>query len=83
VTIALELKPEVEDRVLAEAQEHGVPLESYLASLIEAQVAPPEPPRASLEQFLAELEEFAEGTEEIPVLPPEALTREAIYGDHN
>jgi hypothetical protein len=83
MTITLDLKPEVEERILAQAQAQGVPLETYLASLIEAQVTPLEPQRASLEQFLAELEEFAEGTDDIPVLPPEALTREAIYGDHN
>lgn len=83
MTITLDLKPEVEERVVAQAQAQGVPLETYLASLIEAQVTPLEAPRASLEQFLAELEEFAEGTDDIPVLPPEALTREAIYGDHN
>jgi len=83
MTIVLDLKPEVEERVVAQAQAQGVPLEIYLAALIEAQVTPLEPPRASLEQFLAELEAIAEGTDDIPVLPPEALTREAIYGDHN
>jgi hypothetical protein len=83
MTIVLDLKPEVEERVVAQAQAQGVPLETYLASLIEAQVTPLEPPRPSLEQFLAELEAIAEGTDDIPVLPPEALTREAIYGDHN
>jgi hypothetical protein len=83
MTITLDLKPEVEERVLAHAQAQGVSLETYLASLIEAQVAPLVPPRASLEQFLAELEELSEGTEGIPVLPPEALTRAGIYGDHD
>ena len=83
MTITLELKPEVEERVLAQARAQGLSPERYLTSVIEAQVLPTEPPRASLEQFLAELDEFAEGTDDIPVLPPEALTREAIYGDHN
>jgi hypothetical protein len=83
VTLILDLKPELEERVLAQARARGLSPESYLTTVIEAQVPPMEPPRASLEQFLAELEEFAEGTDDIPVLPPEALTREAIYGEHN
>jgi hypothetical protein len=83
MTITLELDPDVEARVRAQAQAQGLSPERYLTSVIEAQVPPAEPPRASLEQFLAELEEFAEGTDNVPPLPPEALTREAIYGDHN
>jgi hypothetical protein len=83
MTITLELKPEVEQRVLAQAQAQGVSPESYLAAVIEAQVLPVEPGRASLDEFLAELEAFSEGTEGIPVLPDEALTREGIYRDHD
>ncbi len=83
MTVMLELRPEVEERALAQARAQGLSLESYLAAVIAAQVLPVEPPRATLEEFLAELDDFAEGTEDIPVLPPEALTREAIYGDHN
>ena len=83
MTITLELAPDVETRVRAQAQVQGLSPERYLTAVIEAQVPRLEPPRASLEEFLAELEEFAEGTDDIPPLPPEALTREAIYGDHN
>ena len=83
MTITLDLKPEVEERVLAEAQAQGVPVESYLAGVIEAQVMPERKRRPTLEEFEADLEAIAEGTDDIPVLPPEALTREAIYGDHN
>lgn len=83
MTMRLDLKPEVEERVTVQARARGLSLEHYLSTLFEAQVLPVEPPRATLEEFLAELDLFAEGTENIPVLPPEALTREAIYGDHN
>ena len=83
MTITLQLKPEVEERLLAQAQAHGESLETYVTGVIEAQVLPGPKRRPSLEEFEADLEAIAEGTDDIPVLPPEALTREAIYGDHN
>jgi hypothetical protein len=83
MTVTLDLKPGVEERALAQAEAQGVPLEIYLTSLIEAQAAQLVPRRASLEQFLAELEELSEGTEGVPVLAPEALTRTGIYRDHD
>jgi hypothetical protein len=83
MTITLQLKPEVEERLLARAQAQGMSLETYVASVIEAQVLPGPKRRPTLEEFEADLEAIAEGTDDIPVLPPEALTREAIYRDHN
>ena len=83
MTVTLQLKPEVEERLLIRAQERGVSLETYLADMIEAQVLPGPKRRPTLSDFEADLEAIAEGTDDIPVLPPEALTREAIYGDHN
>ncbi len=55
MTITLELDPEVEKRVRARAQAQGLSPETYLASVIVAHVTPVEPPRATLEEFLAEL----------------------------
>lgn len=83
MAITLQLKPEVEERALAQAKARGLPLEEYLTAVIEAQVQLVEPPPATLEEFAAALEEFAADSDDLPVLPPEALTREAIYGDHN
>jgi hypothetical protein len=37
MTITLQLKPEIEQRLLAQAQAQGVSLESYVAGVIEAQ----------------------------------------------
>jgi hypothetical protein len=50
---------------------------------MEAQGLPGPRRRPTLKEFEADLEAIAEGTDDIPVLSPEALTREAIYGDHN
>ena len=83
MTVQLELKPEVEQRVLAHAEASGMTLESYLASVIETQVLPIEPPPSTLEEFAAALDALAEDSDDLPVMMPEALTREAIYGEHN
>jgi hypothetical protein len=80
--VTLELKPEVERRVMAQAAAQGVPLEAYLASVIEAAL-PIEPDECSLEEFEADMDALAEGSESLPVLPPEAFSRESIYGDHD
>ena len=56
-------------------------LDAYVQSLIKGAAAKPEPPPTSLEEFDAALDELAEGSENSPVLPPEAYTREGIYGN--
>ena len=83
MTITLQLKPEIEQRVLARAQASGLSPEQYLSTFIEAQLLLVEPPATTLAEFDAALEAFAADSDDMPVLPPEALTREAIYGDHN
>ena len=40
-------------------------------------------PQFDPEKWDALLKALAEGAEKIPLLPPEALTREAIYRDHD
>jgi hypothetical protein len=80
--VTLELKPEVERRVLAQAAAQGVSLEAYLASVIEGAL-PIEPEEGSLEEFEADMDALAEGSELLPVLPPEAFSRESIYGNHD
>jgi hypothetical protein len=54
MTITLELKPEVEERVRAQARARGVSPESYIASMIEAHVLPVRR-RPTLEEFEADL----------------------------
>jgi hypothetical protein len=84
MTVTLELDPELEQRALAQARRAGVSLEAYLLSLIEASmVLPAVGEKATLEEFEAFLDALAEDSDDLPVLPPEALTREAIYGDHD
>jgi hypothetical protein len=76
----LELTPEVEQRIMAQAALRGVSLEAYLKGLIEAALLV-DPDDETLEEFEADMDAFSEGTEHLPVLPPEAFSREGIYAD--
>jgi hypothetical protein len=82
MTITPQLKPEVQVRLFAFARAQSASLEIYLAGVIEAQVLSGPKRRPTLEKFKADLEAIAEGINDVPVLPPGALTREAIYGNH-
>jgi hypothetical protein len=83
MVVTLELMPEVEQRIIAQAALRGVSLEAYLKGLIEAAALVVEPDDGTVEEFEADMDAFSEGTEHLPVLPPEAFTREGIYGDHD
>ena len=58
----------------------GVPLDVYLRTVIEQAAASEGRPEVSPDQFDAGLDALAEGSEHLPVLPPEAYRRESIYG---
>jgi hypothetical protein len=83
MVVTLELTPEVEQRIIAQAASRGVSLEAYLQSVIEAVALVSPPDEGTLEEFEADMDAFSEGTEHLPILPPEAFTREVIYGDHD
>lgn len=80
MTVTLDLAPELEKRIVGQAAAQGLSLEAYLLSIIEAAAAPASSEQASLEEFEAAMDELAEGLDDVPVLAPKALTREAIYG---
>ncbi|MGH8567795.1 MAG: hypothetical protein ACREXU_07190, partial [Gammaproteobacteria bacterium] len=75
------LTPEQEARILAQAQRAGVSLEAYVQSVVAAAAFAPTGTRPTLEEFEAAMDEMAEGNDGIPVLGPEATSRESIYGD--
>jgi hypothetical protein len=80
MTVTIELTPEMEARIQAQAQAAGVSVAAYVQSVIEAAAPPPVGQRPTLEEFEAAMDEMAEGTDDIPVLSPEATSRESIYG---
>jgi hypothetical protein len=77
----VELTPEVEARLWARARARGVSLVTHLQTVIEQIAALESSGEGSLEEFEAGLDALAEGSEQLPVLPPEACSRENIYGD--
>ena len=84
MVIMLELPPEIEASLAAQAQAQGLQLDAYVKSLLKQQALTEVPKQAiSLEQFEAELDALAVHSTKIPLLPLEALTREAIYRDHD
>jgi hypothetical protein len=85
MSISIELKPEVEERLGREASAKGLSVEAYVEDLIERQVADSREgtPRVDMEEVDRVLDALSEGSEDRPAPPPEAYTREAIYQEHD
>jgi predicted transcriptional regulator len=84
MSISIELKPEVEELLEQEAKAKGISVESYVEELIEQQVSQPhKTSHIGSEEIDRALDSLAEGSDDRPVLQPEAYTRESIYQDHN
>lgn len=84
MAITLNLPPEVEASLTAQAQKLGLQLNAYVQSLLQQQAAKGRLEQTlNLEQFEAQLDALAQGSEKLPYLPPEALARESIYQDHD
>ena len=83
MTVRLELKPNVEANLAAQARARGVPLDTYLQSVIEDLAGTHTAPPASLQELRATLDTLAEMGIDLPHLPSSALSRESIYRDHD
>ena len=81
MTITVQLPPETEANLLSRARAQGMTLDAYLEWMIQRIAATRGPPPLSLAEFEAGLDELAQGSERLPVLPARAYTREGIYGD--
>jgi hypothetical protein len=81
MVIRVELNPEIEARLMAEARAKGLPLEEVAEQLLrEALIGRPLPRgQMSIEEFHRMLEGVAEGSERLPTLPTEAFSRESFY----
>jgi hypothetical protein len=84
MTVTLELKPEVEARIRARAAERGLPVEKFIQSVIEIDMARegerPFHETATDQEWEAALLDWI-NTERPrhPPLPDEAISRESIY----
>ena len=84
MTIIVEIKPEVQAELSRQAAAHGVDLEAYAASLLEeAAHVPVESKKLSQSQLDLALQEIAQFSHKIPLLPDEAFSRESLYRDHD
>ena len=83
MSVTLQLKPEVEASLLAQAQAAGLPLDQFLSRQLEALSALPAQVRApdGTDQWEKELDEWLDSFPQHPVLSDEALKRENWYPD--
>jgi hypothetical protein len=83
MTIKVELSPEIESRLAAEARAQGLPLETVAEKLLKEALTG----RAlshrelSVEEFHQMLGVLAEGSEKLPNLPTDVFSRESFYED--
>ena len=83
MTIHVELNPEIEAQLVAEARAQGMPLEKMAERLLREALASRSLPQGNLsvDEFHLMLESLAAGSEELPNLPTESFTRESFYED--
>jgi hypothetical protein len=83
MTIRVELNPETEARLHAEARAKGLTLERVAEELLEEALAGRSLSRGrlSVEEFHRMLGTMAEGSEKLPDLPTESFSRESFYED--
>jgi hypothetical protein len=81
MTIQLELRAEVMERLAAEARARGLALEQYAESLLQEALAnrASSSGELSVEGLHGLLTALAEGAEKLPKLPTSAFTRESFY----
>ena len=83
MTIRVDLSPETEARLVAEARAQGLPLEKVAERLLKDALTERSPSRGemSVEEFHRMLTAIAEGSERLPDLPTESFSRESFYED--
>jgi hypothetical protein len=83
MTVRLDLKPDVEANLAAQARARGVSLDAYLQSVIEDLARTESAVSASLQDLEATLDALAEMGKDLPRLSSSAFSRESIYQDHD
>jgi hypothetical protein len=83
MTIKVELNPETEARLIAEARALGVPLEKLAERLLKEALITNSVPHGVLtvDEFHRMLSGIVEGSDELPDLPTESFSRESFYAD--
>jgi hypothetical protein len=83
MTIRVELNPETEARLVAEARAKGLPLEKVAEQLLSEALTARSPSQGllSVEEFHRMLDAMAEGSEKLPALTSESFSRASFYED--
>jgi hypothetical protein len=83
MTILLELDPETEVRLKAQAERRGIAPEQFAREFLRENLPSDELGKAKLtrEELHSMLKEVGEGWENRPTLPTSAFTRESFYED--
>jgi hypothetical protein len=81
MTVTLELKPEVEERIVAEAKARGMSVEEYIQQELEDKSMAPDPSALPVSDWLQKWNEWLGSHDYIkaPPLSDEAISRESIY----
>ena len=83
MSATIELEPDLIERLMEKAKEQGQSVNDLLRKLIdEMEALPSKADEYSMEEFEADLNALAEGTEHLPPLP-ENFSREDIYFDRD
>lgn len=84
MSISVELTPEIEARIRAEAEAQGVSVEKYLVAVLESFTGRPHRPfyaTASPKEWARAFRAWAQSHDLVsPLLSDEAISRERIYG---
>ena len=84
MTIIVEIKPETQTELSRQAAARGIDISVYAAKLLEEAAHLPSPSnRLTADQLDEALEELAQFSHKIPLLPDEAFSRESMYQDHD
>jgi hypothetical protein len=81
MTIQVELSPEAEASLAAQADVQGIALQQHLSRILEdaAQTRPTSRSRLTPEEVDELSMRLSEGTEHLPILPPEVNDRASYY----
>jgi hypothetical protein len=79
MTVTLNLKPEVEAGLTAQAQARGMTVEEYLLAVVEGAVLPVSQKALSAEERAAAFEAWSASHRPTPPLTDYAVSREGIY----
>jgi len=81
MTVKLQLKPEVEAELLAQAQARGLSLEAYLEQVLQERSRTMVPPNIDVAERASAFETWAHSHPLTPPFPDEVVRREQLIRD--